>query len=126
MRPMGRRVYIGLTWLFVIGLLIQVFLAGRGVFDDPTVFGTHRDFGYMLTAGPVLLFIVGLAFGLGRRLAALAVIVFLLFILQSILVGARDSSPAIAALHPVNGFLILLIAIDMAREAWLARVVTTA
>jgi hypothetical protein len=33
----------------------------------------------------------------------------------------RDSSPAIAALHPVNGFLITLLAIYVAREAWLAR-----
>jgi hypothetical protein len=27
----------------------------------------------------------------------------------------------IAALHPVNGFAILLVGIAMAREAWLAR-----
>jgi hypothetical protein len=26
--------------------------------------------------------------------------------------------PAIAALHPVNGFLILLIAVWLARDAW--------
>ena len=30
----------------------------------------------------------------------------------------RESTPAIAALHPVNGFLILLIAVWLARDAW--------
>ena len=40
------------------------------------------------------------------------------FILQSVLVLQRDSVPAIAALHPVNGFLILLIAIWLATDAW--------
>jgi hypothetical protein len=121
MRPIARTVYVVLTWLFVIGLLVQVFLAGRGVFDNPLLFGTHRDFGYLLEIVPALLLIVGLVAGVGRRLSAFAIVAFLLFLLQSVLVAARDSSPTIAALHPVNGFLIVLIAIAMAREAWLMR-----
>ena len=40
------------------------------------------------------------------------------FILQSVLVLQRESTPAIAALHPVNGFLVLLIAVWLARDAW--------
>lgn len=124
MRPVARTVYVVLTWLFVVGLLVQVFLAGRGVFDNPLLFGTHRDFGYVLSIVPILLLIVGLVAGVGRRLSAFAIVAFLLFLLQSVLVAARDSSPTIAALHPVNGFLLLLIAIDMAREAWLMRATT--
>ena len=124
MRPVARTVYVVLTWLFVVGLLVQVFLAGRGVFDNPLLFGTHRDFGYVLSIVPILLLIVGLVAGVGRRLSAFAIVAFLLFLLQSVLVAARDSSPTIAALHPVNGFLLLLIAIEMAREAWLMRATT--
>ena len=37
-----------------------------------------------------------------------AAVMFGQFILQSVLVLQRESSPAIAALHPVNGVLILL------------------
>jgi hypothetical protein len=33
----------------------------------------------------------------------------------------RTSAPAVAALHPVNGFLILLIALLIARESLAAR-----
>lgn len=51
----------------------------------------------------------------------LAVIVFGLFILQSVYVAMRTSAPAVAALHPVNGFLILLLALLIARDSWAAR-----
>jgi cytochrome b561 len=59
--------------------------------------------------------------GLGRRLALLAALEFVLFILQSVFVAMRTSAPEIAALHPVNGFLILLIALVIVRESWAAR-----
>jgi hypothetical protein len=59
--------------------------------------------------------------GLGRRLALQAALEFVLFILQSVFVAVRTSAPAVAALHPVNGFLILLIALLIARESWAAR-----
>jgi Family of unknown function (DUF6220) len=121
MRSVGRNVYLALTWLFVAGLLVQVFLAGRGVFDSPLEFETHRTFGYTLELIPIILLVLGLIAGVGRRLAILAVVVFLMFLLQSVFVLARESSPTIAALHPVNGFLILLVAVAMAREAWLTR-----
>ena len=121
MRPIARNVYLALTWLFVAGLLVQVFLAGRGVFDNPLQFETHRTFGYLLELVPILLLIVGLVAGVGRRLALFAIVAFGLFLLQSVFVVLRESSPTVAALHPVNGFLIVLLAIEMAREAWLTR-----
>ncbi len=40
--------------------------------------------------------------------------------LQSVFVA----SPAVAALHPVNGFLIVLVAILLARESWGMRTAT--
>lgn len=33
----------------------------------------------------------------------------------------RTDAPEVAALHPVNGFVITLLAIVLARDAWLAR-----
>ncbi|MEO8229338.1 MAG: hypothetical protein ABI628_06195 [Chloroflexota bacterium] len=70
---------------------------------------------------PIVLLVVGLLGGLGRRLALLAVIVFGLFILQSVFVAMRTSAPTVAALHPVNGFLILLLALLIAHDSWAAR-----
>ena len=44
-----------------------------------------------------------------------------MFILQSVFVALRSDLPMIAALHPVNGFAILLLGILTAREAWMSR-----
>jgi len=121
MRSIARTAYLVLAWAFVAALAGQVFLAGLGVFDSPTAFETHRDVGYTLSIVPLLLLVIGLVGGLGRRMAILAAVIFGLFILQSVFVAMRGSSPAIAALHPVNGFLIAFLAIVVAREAWLMR-----
>ncbi len=121
MRSIARTVYLVVAWAFIVGLAAQVFLAGLGVFDSATAFATHRDVGYILSVVPILLLIVGLLAGLGPRAAVLAAVVFGLFILQSVFVAMRGASPAIAALHPVNGFLIALLAVVIAREAWQAR-----
>jgi hypothetical protein len=51
---------------------------------------------------------------------------FVLFALQSVFVALRTSMPEVAALHPVNGFLLLFIAISTARQAWAARTVPSA
>ena len=121
MRSIARTVHLGLALLLVAGLVVQVFLAGLGVFKGPASFATHRDWGYLLELLPFLLLIVGLVAGLGRRPALLAAGIFWLFILQSVFVAMRETSPEVAALHPVNGFLITLLAIVLARDAWLAR-----
>ena len=118
--PMARRIarpiHLVVAWLLVIGLLVQVFLAGMGVFDDLVEFTTHRDFGYLLTLLPVVLIVTGIVGGFGRWEVIAAAVMFGQFILQSVLVFQRDSMPAIAALHPVNGFLMLLIAIWLAQR----------
>jgi Family of unknown function (DUF6220) len=117
-RRIARPVHVVVAWLLVAGLLVQVFLAGMGVFDSSSAFTTHRDFGYTLTLLPVVLIVTSLVGGFGRSETIAAAVMFGQFILQSILVLQRDSVPAIAALHPVNGFLILIIAVWLARDAW--------
>jgi uncharacterized protein DUF6220 len=121
MRSIARTIHAVVAWLFVAALVVQVFLAGLGVFGSPTTFATHRDVGYALSLIPIVLLVVGLLGGLGRRLALLAVLVFGLFILQSVFVAMRASAPGIAALHPVNGFMIILLALVIARDSWAAR-----
>ena len=121
MRSIARTLHTVVAVLFVIGLIAQVWLAGRGVFESPTMFDTHRSLGYTLSLFTIALLVLGLLGGMGRRPAILAVVIFVLFILQSVFVVMRDSNPAIAALHPVNGFLILFLAIVLARDSWMMR-----
>ena len=124
MRSGGRAVHAILSVLLVIGLVVQVFLAGLGVFETPERFALHRDFGYTLSLLPLFLLVSGLIGGIGRRIALLAVAVGLLFVMQSVFVALRADAPMAAALHPVNGFLILLLALVIARESlsyWVRR-----
>ena len=114
----ARPVHLVVAGLLVIGLFIQVFLAGMGVFSSATEFETHRQFGYLLTLLPVILIVTSLVGRFGRWEAIAAAVMFGQFILQSVLVAMRDSTPQVAALHPVNGFIVLLIAIWLARDAW--------
>ena len=121
MRSIARTLHTIVAVLFVVGLIAQVWLAGRGVFESPTMFDTHRSLGYTLSLFTIALLVLGLLGGMGRRPAILAVVIFVLFILQSVFVVMRESNPAVAALHPVNGFLILFLAIVLARDSWMMR-----
>ena len=121
LRSTMRTVYAGLAALFPLALLVQVFLAGLGVFDGPEAFATHRDVGYMLSLVPILLVVIGLVARVPRRSTGMAALIFGLFMLQSVFVALRADAPTIAALHPVNGFVITILAAVLAREAWAGR-----
>ena len=106
------------AWLFVAGVVGQVFLAGLGVFGVPTGdFSTHRGFGYLVGWLTLVVLVLAIAGRLPRRVIGLAVLLLILFALQSVFVAVRDEYPAVAALHPLNGFLILLVGIVIARDA---------
>ena len=121
MRSMARSAHLVVAWLLVGGLIVQIFLAGLGVFRDPASFDTHRNFGYTLELLPLVLLVLGLIAGLGRRAAGLAAAMFGLLLLQSAFVGLRADAPEVAALHPVNGFVITILALVLARDAWFGR-----
>ena len=106
---------------FVACAVLQVFLAGLGVFDDPRSFVTHREFGYIFG----WLTLVDPRARPRRRaprpITGLAVLLLVLFALQSVFVALRTDLPSIAALHPLNGFALLAVAIVITREAWAVR-----
>ena len=117
-RRWARRGLVIAAWLFVAGVLGQVFLAGLGVFGVPAGdFSTHRDFGYLVGWMTLVILVLAIAGRLPRRVIGLAVLLLILFALQSVFVAVRDEYPAVAALHPLNGFLILLVGIVIARDA---------
>jgi hypothetical protein len=125
-RSAARSAFPFVAGLFAVGAIIQIFLAGLGVFDSPSAFVTHRDFGYLLSLLPIVLVVLALVAGMPRRFAGLSALLFVLFILQSVFVAMRESAPAVAALHPLNGFLILAIGIVLAWSSWQARTASPA
>lgn len=106
---------------FLVALLVQVFLAGLGVFDDPAAFLSHRGFGYVIGWFTLAILVLAL---LGRQRSSvigLSILLLIGFALQSVFVILRADYPAVAALHPVNGFLLLLGTAALTRLALLAR-----
>ena len=109
------------TAAFVACAITQVFLAGLGVFDDPKAFITHREFGYLFGWLTLVVLILALVGRSPRRITALSVLLLVQFALQSVFVALRAGMPIIAALHPLNGFALLGVAIVTTRLSWAAR-----
>lgn len=120
-RSLSRVAYPFVAALFVGCTVVQVFLAGLGVFEGPAAFITHREFGYLFGWLTIVLLILALAGRLPRRITGLSVLLLVLFALQSVFVAVRVDAPAVAALHPVNGFAILGVAAVATRAGWIAR-----
>lgn len=107
--------------LFACLIVVQVFLAGLGVFDSPERFATHRTFGYLIGWCTLVIVVLALVGHAGRRVVGLALLALGQMALQSVFVLVRGDLPVVAALHPVNGVLLLLVVIAIAREAWQSR-----
>jgi hypothetical membrane protein len=118
--------FAGAAWLFVACVVAQVFLAGLGVFRSTSDFETHRSFAFIFGWLTLVMLVLALVGRFGRRTIAEAVLLLVLFSLQSVFVNARSTMPELAALHPVNGFLILLVGIVTAIDSGKAAVSPTA
>jgi Family of unknown function (DUF6220) len=113
------QLYRGLTWLFLAGAVLQFFLAGLGVFGAAS-FGPHMTVGKLLWLASLILLVLAailvLSGGLSRGRVGLAALLFVLMVVQWSLVEAfSKGAPALAALHPVNGLLVLSVAFALAR-----------
>jgi len=126
------RLFQGLAWIVVGGLLIQFYLAGAALFGAAT-FQPHRALGDGLAAAILLLLVVVLLARPGRRVVGLTATLTALTIVQILLPSLRTGLPWVAALHVLNGVALAAVAITIvlaarqpaaariSREAFLAR-----
>ncbi len=105
------------TWLgrIVLGVIVlQFFLAGVGAFGAAD-WAPHAITGSLLIPVSLVLLLLALAGGVGRRGVVLSALLFVLFIVQLLLAGmARDVSPWVGALHPVNALVLLYVTFKLA------------
>jgi hypothetical protein len=102
-----RLVYAAAAWLFVGAVVVQVFLAGLGLFAGAKNFDLHAFFGFTVVhLISLLLVILGALGRVGRRNMWLGVLLFVLIGVQVSLPGLRTDLPLAAAIHPVNALLI--------------------
>ena len=106
------------AWLFLIAIVVQVFLAGVGLFvPGVDMFAYHRQLGWLLHGGPLPVLLLAWAAGAGRSTIWLCVALFVLVAIQPFLPGMRVDLPFAAALHPVNAMAIFGLAAVIARRS---------
>lgn len=119
------QVYAYLSGLFVLAVLVQVFLAGVGVFGDHAAqvanassFDPHRALGTVLGVVAVVLFLVALAARESRRTVVGALLLAALAMAaQPALANGGDSNKWVGGFHAIDGMLILLISVWLAGTA---------
>jgi hypothetical protein len=106
---MTRTIHTALGWLLAAGAAIQFLLAGLAIFVASASFNTHVQSGHLFATLSILLVVVALVGRLGRRAIGLSLLAFVLYGLQCAFIEA--SPPEFAALHPLNGALLLVVAV---------------
>src|ERR671939_1220568 len=96
MRARITTVYGALAMLWALAVVVQVFLAGLGIFGAAS-FDAHRSFGFALHAVTALLAILAIAGPRTGRDIGMAVGLLVLVTVQIALVGSRDSAQGLAA-----------------------------
>jgi hypothetical protein len=107
--------------VFVVAIVVQVFLAGAALLQlgGNGDFRTHIDFGYTAVGLAALAVLVTAALArVGRRRIGMSALLLVLYVVQTSLPYAKESMPAIAALHPVNALLLFALAAWFAWTAW--------
>lgn len=115
----ARMAYVALAWLFVVGVVVQVLFIGLTLFVDKQNVELHRTLGWILHLWPVLILIAAAVGRVGRRQVLTALALAIVTFTVPILATLRESSPVIAALHPVGAILTFALAVLVAWNAWL-------
>lgn len=110
------RAFVAIAWIFVACLVIQFFLVGLDLWEAIGESELHRDFAYVYGwLAPILVLLAGLA-RVPRRAAWLAVILLVLYAIQTYLPTIADALPWLAALHAVNALAVFWVAVQLARS----------
>jgi hypothetical protein len=114
----ARALYLGLVWIYLAAIVVQVFLAGVGLFGATHDFEPHRNLGWILHLGPVLLLVVAAVARVGARTIWWNVALLLTVGVQPFLPGLRNTAPLLAALHPVLALVIFWITLTIGLRTW--------
>ena len=109
MHSVFTRLFQGLAWLVLAGLVVQFYLAGAALFGAMT-FQPHRTLGSLLAVAVLLLLVLALVARPGPHLVGLTALLAGLTVVQVLLPSLRTGLPWVAALHA-------LVAVGIAAQA---------
>ena len=115
-REMSRgatRAHVVIARILLGGVALQIFFAGMAIFGV-SGFLPHAILGPVVILGSLALPLVAWRGRLGAALTHRSWLVFALMILQGLLIDAGRLVHLVAALHPVNAMLLVLLLASMA------------
>ncbi len=114
----SRYVYLAAAWLFVLGVVIQVFLAGMVVVARQLGWNAHIGLGHTLGV-PLLIMLVSMYLGrMPRSVKWLTWLLFVNYALQAdVVIFLRFQAPVVSALHPVLALFDFSLGYALARKA---------
>jgi hypothetical protein len=123
-RRIAYQIYRVLIALIAVACVVQIFLAGRGVFgihgstklDDQKSLDAHRAFGEIIGIGTLVVFVLALIMWNKRLIIWTFVLALLAEVVQH--ATATPSHPWVGGLHPVSGVAIFGISAYLAHQAW--------
>src|SRR5262245_41853299 len=99
-----------------VSALAQFYFAGLAVFGAAS-FSMHQRAGWLVQLMSLFTLLLLLVSRVPIRVSGLALLLFTLTMLQPVLAfPVRESAPALAALHPVNGLAILALCMFLDRR----------
>lgn len=117
----ARNAYIVLAWAFVACVVVQVFLAGMGVFMSPIYFQTHTRFVHLFEWIPVLMLIASFPGRLSAGLRWMTVGLWGLIALQYATADFRHLglglARVISSLHPVTALGLFWASVAVLKRA---------
>ena len=109
--------YVALAWLFLVGVVVQVFFIGLALFVGRENLELHVTLGWILHLAPILVLGAAALAHAGRPRILMAAALTGVVLIVPILATLRESSPVIAALHPVGATLAFGLAVVVARQS---------
>jgi hypothetical protein len=113
----ARFLYAAITLAFVVGILLQVYFIGLGLFSSADFTKIHAEFGWILHLVPPFILLAAALARAGRTQIIRAVVLAVLIFFVPILAAIREDAPLTAAFHPVGAVLAFLVAVFVARGA---------
>lgn len=119
MTKISQYIYFGASSLFLIGVALQVFLAGMVVVALEWGWGNHRDLGHGL-ALPLLVMLITAYLGrLPRRMKWLTWLLFIVYVIQAdVIIFMRLTLPVVSAFHPVLALVDFALATFLVYQSW--------
>lgn len=106
-------------WLFIVGLLFQLFTVGMAVFIDPSWWTNHVLFSHVIGILGFILFLAALFGRFPKEIWSLTGLMNILFFVQGSSANLSLISPTLSlgtAFHPVNALLLFWTATAIAQK----------